>query len=171
MGATTPTEWSENTDQGGTRLQKTFLFLQISQPNILKQMINTCWSRNVLSFRRQQKVQLVFKTHGLFFFFPGEFQISADTLRQKGRFSFSLKSTCFSLFLKKNPNQKKPFIQSNWGGAVCYFFSQFSWKKHPKVTHLQYLVLRAVDNSSSTEQPITKIWNMLYFFLFLHLAV
>lgn len=91
-----------------TRWHKTpgnLLFLQISQTNILKQLINTWWCRNVLSFRKQQKVQIVFKkdTQALFFF-PGEFQISADTLRQKGRFSFSLKSICFSLS-KKTPNE------------------------------------------------------------------
>lgn len=65
--------------------------------------------RNILSLRRLQKVQIVFKTDSpplFFFFFPVEFQISADTLRQKGKFSSSLKRACLLLSVKKESHPK-----------------------------------------------------------------
>lgn len=79
-------------------------------------------------------MQVVFKTDSTPLFFPEEFQISADTLRQKGKFSFSLKRVCFSPSKKQNQNKIKPktkpqktmtknlLIQSNSGGGVSLFY-------------------------------------------------
>lgn len=83
------------------------MFLQTSQPNILRKLINTCWYRNVLSFRRLQKVQIVFKADSPPLFFFPEFQISADTLRQKGKFLSVKKSVLLSLKQKTPPPSSK----------------------------------------------------------------
>lgn len=151
------------------------LFLQISQPNILKQLINTCWCRNVPSFRRQQKVQIVFKkdTQALFFFF---FLRRISNIcwhpQAERQIFFQFKKHMLLSLSKKKPKQKHPSSKAIEEGLFANF-TQFSCKKKiSKITPMQYLVLRAVDNRPQLQSWAIYNRNLKYaLFASLHLVL